>query len=102
MTPELGPNRRGLEQEPPAPLAAISILSWDCWQDGLECLPFVRKPDYPNSLIVLVDTLKVLLYDPERFSKLSFSFNGLVRGLRGRFGPMPFRSACDNRQDWKW
>ena len=41
------------------------------------------------------DTVKVLLYDPERFSRLRFTLNGLADALRGRFGPMPSRRAYD-------
>ena len=44
---------------------------------------------------LVVDTLKVLLYDQERFAKLRFSLRGLVDGLRGRYGPMPSQRAHD-------
>jgi GT2 family glycosyltransferase len=38
-----------------APLVAISILNWNSWQDTLECLESVRRLDYLNYLIVVVD-----------------------------------------------
>jgi rhamnosyltransferase len=44
---------------------------------------------------LVVDTIKVILYDPERFSKLRFSLNGLADALRGKFGPMSSRAAHD-------
>ncbi len=43
------------DQAAPAPLVAISILSWNGWQDTLECLQSVRRLNYPNFLAVVVD-----------------------------------------------
>ena len=40
---------------PAAPLVAISILNWNGWEDTLECLESVRRLDYPNYLVVVVD-----------------------------------------------
>jgi hypothetical protein len=34
---------------------AISILNWNGWQDTAECLQSVRRLEYPNYLIVVVD-----------------------------------------------
>ena len=38
-----------------SPLVAISILNWNGWEDTLECLESVRRLDYPNYLVVVVD-----------------------------------------------
>ena len=37
------------------PVAIISILNWNGWEDTLECLESVRRLDYPNYLTVVVD-----------------------------------------------
>jgi cellulose synthase/poly-beta-1,6-N-acetylglucosamine synthase-like glycosyltransferase len=40
---------------PYLPRVAISILTWNGWQDTLECVESVRRLDYPNYLTVVVD-----------------------------------------------
>ncbi len=37
------------------PEVVLSILNWNGWQDTLECLESVRKLDYSNYLVVVVD-----------------------------------------------
>ena len=37
------------------PLVVISILTWNDWQSTQKCLESVRRLDYPNFLIVVVD-----------------------------------------------
>jgi hypothetical protein len=37
------------------PKVAISILNWNGWQDTLECLESVRRLQYTNYLIIVVD-----------------------------------------------
>ena len=48
------PNDPNVAQYQP-PKVMISILNWNGWQDTLDCLESVRKLDYPNYLITVID-----------------------------------------------
>lgn len=37
------------------PSVGICLLNWNGWRDTLECLDSLRKQDYPNRLVILVD-----------------------------------------------
>ncbi len=51
---EAGKSRR--ESDPaPAPGVGICVLNWNGWRDTLECLESLRKQDYPNRLVIVVD-----------------------------------------------
>jgi len=41
--------------QPAPPLVVVSILNWNGWRETLVCLGSVRRLDYPNYLIVVVD-----------------------------------------------
>jgi GT2 family glycosyltransferase len=42
-------------RRPLPPLVVISILNWNGWRETVDCLGAVRRLDYPNYLIVVVD-----------------------------------------------
>ena len=55
MASEQDPNSSELARESAPPLVVISILNWNGWRETVECLGAVRRLDYPNYLIVVVD-----------------------------------------------
>ncbi len=46
---------RGESAPARAPSVGICVLNWNGWRDTLECLESLRKQDYPNRLVILVD-----------------------------------------------